>query len=382
MIPLSVPVLRGNEENYVMDALKNGWVSTGGSYVKRFEQEMSSYLRTADACAVQSGTAALHLALRLSGVEAKDEVLVPTLTFIAAVNPVRYVGAEPIFMDCDEFLGLDCEKVENFLKTECELTKLGTRNKKSGRYIKAMIVVHIFGNLANIHELKKLVEQYQLTLIEDATEALGTYAYGQPKQFAGTMGDFGAYSFNGNKIITTGGGGMLVAKDAKLLQRARYLSTQAKDDPITYEHHEIGYNYRMTNLQAALGVAQLEELEGFIEDKKNIYQTYQEEFKEEENAYLLPFNKEARNNHWLTTLYIKRKDVTKESFIEWCKEHSIETRPIWKLNHTQKMYQQSQSYYIERAVQYWEHCINLPSSANLREEEIHSVSKICKQLLH
>jgi perosamine synthetase len=382
MIPLSVPNLSGNEKKYVIDALENGWVSTAGSYVSVFEHKITSYLKTSGAVALQSGTAALHLALKLSGVRDRDEVIVPTLTFIAAVNPVKYLGAEPIFMDCDDSLAIDCDKVEDFLQNECEMTRNGVRNRKSKRFIRAIVVVHVFGNMANVMRLRELADQYDIKLIEDATEALGTH-YNEDYVkgcFAGTIGDFGAYSFNGNKIITTGGGGMLVAKDKNQLEKARYLSMQAKDDPVSYVHHEVGYNYRMTNLQAALGVAQLEQLEGFVEIKNKNYQHYLNLLKGSDCFFLLPFNPIARNNQWFYTLYLQKEAVTREIIDKLRIEHAIEIRPIWHLIHTQRMYLKNQSYYIDKAPIYWEHCINLPCSTNLTKEDITYVSQSCKCL--
>ena len=267
MIPLSVPNFEGNEEKYVLDAVCQGWVSTGGAYVNKLEEDIADYVKTLGAVACQSGTAALHLALLECGVTEKDMVIVPTLTFIAAVNPVMYIHAEPIFMDCDDSLCMDPIKLRRFCETECSLINDELIHNGTKKRIRAMIVVHVFGNMADMEEIMSIADTYHLKVIEDATEALGTY-YESGKYkgcMAGSIGDFGAYSFNGNKIITTGGGGMLVSRDRKALQHLKYLSTQAKDDPHFYIHHEVGYNYRMTNVQAALGVAQMEELEDVTE---------------------------------------------------------------------------------------------------------------------
>lgn len=382
MIPLSVPLLKGNEKNYILDALDSGWVSTAGSYVTRFEQEMKSYLHADGTTAVQSGTAALHLGLLLSGVRPGNEVIVPTLTFIAAVNPVKYIGADPVFMDCDDTLNLDCDKLQDFLKKECLLTAHGLMNKRSGRIIKAIIVVHVFGNMADMERLRDLADQYQVPLIEDATEALGTY-YTQGKyqgKFAGTIGDFGAYSFNGNKIITTGGGGMLTAKDTEAAEKAKYLASQAKDDSLFYTHNEIGYNYRMTNLQAALGVAQLEYLEEFIQIKMKNYQYYFDAISSINRIKLLPFNEKARNNHWFYSLFLKESAGNRDAFMKKCKEKGIETRPIWQLIHTQKMYLDRQTYYIEKAPFYWERIINIPCSTNLSTKELDYIIQTIKSI--
>ncbi|PJJ27103.1 LegC family aminotransferase [Lacrimispora celerecrescens] len=372
MIPLSVPNLAGNEKKYILDALDSGWISTAGCYVARFEQDMASYLNVPGAAAVQSGTAAIHLAMLLSGVKPGQEVIVPTLTFIASVNPAAYIGAAPVFMDCDDSLNIDCDKLEDFLKKECVMTSSGLINKSTNRIITAVVVVHIFGNMADMERLKALTGQYGLKLIEDAAEALGT-CYNQGTyhgQFAGTIGDFGAYSFNGNKIITTGGGGLLTAKDGRDLERAKYLAAQAKDDPFHYTHNEVGYNYRMTNLQAALGVGQLECLEDFIRIKEINYEYYGNAITSTENFELLKFNQKARNNRWFYSLFIKNDGLDRNAVIKQLKEKDIETRPIWQLAHTQKMYENCQAYYIEKAPFYWNRVINIPCSTSLLKKDM------------
>ncbi|MBE5989771.1 perosamine synthetase [Lacrimispora xylanisolvens] len=375
MIPLSVPVIKGNEKKYVDEAISNGWVSTSGSYVTRFEHEMADYLKIKQTAAVQSGTAALHLSYLLSGVKPGQEVIVPALTFIAAVNPVKYLGAEPVFMDCDDSLNMDCQKLEDFLKKECTKTTLGLRNNKSKRIITAITVVHVFGNMADMETLVRLADEYGLKLIEDATEALGTrYTDGLYEgKFAGTMGDFGAYSFNGNKIITTGGGGLVTAKKAADVERCAYLAAQAKDDTLFYVHNHIGYNYRMTNMQAALGVGQLECLEDYIHMKEQNYNYYREGLENFEDGKLMPFNEKARNNHWFYSLLLTNKALKRDSLMKQLKEAGIESRPIWKLNHTQTMYQSCQAYYIEKAPYYQNRIINLPCSVNITEADINYV---------
>ena len=377
MIPLSVPVLKGNEKKYMDDAITSGWVSTAGSFVTRFEREMADYLKVPNTAAVQSGTAALHLAMLLSGIKKDQEVIVPTLTFIAAVNPVTYLGAHPIFMDCDHTLNMDSEKLERFLKTECTKTQEGLLNRSTGRIIKAVVIVHVFGNMADMETLLSLCQEYHLKLIEDATEALGTkYTEGSLKgRFAGTIGDFGAYSFNGNKIITTGGGGMITARNEEDLKKAVYLSAQAKDDPFYYVHHEVGYNYRMTNIQAALGVGQLECLEEYIEKKRKNYGYYKSLLKDRDDVSLLPFCEKARNNHWFYSLLLNNHKSGRDELMARLRESGIETRPIWKLNHTQTMYEDCQAYYIDKAPFYQSNVINLPCSVNLKEADVDFIVK-------
>lgn len=383
-IPLSIPNFVGREKEYVLDAVNSAWVSTGGSYITRFENDIAKYLNVESAAAVQSGTAGIHLGLKLLDVGVGDEVIVPTLTFIAAVNPVKYLGAEPVFMDCDDSLNMDANKLEIFLKNECEITKQGVKNKNTGKIIKAIVIVHVFGNMANMEDLIDLADKYKLKVLEDATEALGTkYTSGKYNgKFAGTIGDIGVYSFNGNKIITTGGGGMIVSKDNTLVEKARYLSTQAKDDPLYYIHDEIGYNYRMTNLQAALGVAQLEQLEKFIEIKMRNYNLYKELISEIEGLSLLVFRENTRPNYWFYSLVIDKEKygLDRDGILKRLKENGIETRPIWYLNHLQKPFKNNYSYKIEKAIYYWERVLNIPCSTNLTEEDVKYIVGKIKEL--
>ncbi|MCT4619050.1 MAG: LegC family aminotransferase [Marinisporobacter sp.] len=383
-IPLSIPNFKGKELEYVTKAVETEWVSTGGAYIDQFEEQISEYLHVGQAVACQSGTAGLHLALKLSGVEYGDEVIVPTLTFIAAVNPVRYLGAEPIFMDCDDTLNMDLDKLEEFCNNECLLTEKGLVNKKTSKIIKTMLIVHVFGNIVNMERVMNIAQKYKLKVIEDATEALGSY-YTEGKyqgKYAGTIGDFGVYSFNGNKIITTGGGGMLVGKNKELVYKGKYLSTQAKDDTLYYMHHEVGYNYRMTNLQAALGVAQLEQLEGFIQIKTRNYQLYKREIEAIEGLDLLDFNKNARPNYWFYSLTIdkERYGLDRDALLKKLNKKGIQTRPIWGLNHEQKPYVNNQSYKIEKAKYYLDRVLNIPCSTNLKEKDVLKVVNILKEL--
>lgn len=363
----------GNEKKYVLQELERGWVSTGGEFITRFEKEMGRYLKTKDGVAVQNGTAALHLALLLSGVDRNSEVIVPTLTFIATINPIRYLGGEPIFMDCDESLNMDVSKVLDFLNNNCEKTPLGTINKRTKKLIKAIIIVHVFGNMADMDMLMEIGKEYNIKIIEDATEALGGYYLkGKYKnQFCGTIGDFGAFSFNGNKIITTGGGGMLFCKDDDDRKHGKYLSTQGKDNELYYVHNEVGFNYRMTNLQACLGVAQLEQLEGFILKKTENYLLYSEGLGKLKNIKLLEFNNNSRNNYWFYSIMVK--EGYRDRFIKELRENGIESRPIWKLNHTQVPYINNEGFKIDLAYKYLNRVINIPCSTNLTHKDINYI---------
>ena len=374
-VPLSIPNFNGNEKKYVDDALEQGWVSTGGAYITRLEQQLAEFLKVDRVAACQSGTSGLHLALVECGVQPGDMVLVPTLTFIAAVNPVRYQFAEPVFMDCDDSLCLDPEKLAEFCEKECRLEAQQLVHKKSGRVVKAVIVVHVFGNLADMEAIMSIAGKYHLKVVEDATEALGShYTAGKlAGRYAGTIGDFGVYSFNGNKIITTGGGGAVTARCADEVEHLKYLSTQAKDDPQFYIHNEIGYNYRMTNLQAALGVAQMEELQQFIETKHRNYILYKERFQAASFGTLLPFREGTCSNQWFYSFQLREdrlqgKDM--RDIIGALQERGVQTRAIWGLIHEQKPYRQNIAYKIEKAPCYSATVLNIPSSTQLTEEDI------------
>lgn len=383
-IPLSVPNFEGNEKKYVDDAIEKVWVSTGGAYINQLEKMMAEFLHVEKAVAVQSGTSAIHLALMECSVKPGDLVIVPTLTFIAAVNPVRYQFADPIFIDCDDSMCMDPSKLAEFLRIECECLDGVVIHKHTKKKIKAIVVVHIFGNMAGMEDIMQIAKQYQLPVVEDATEALGTqYTAGKyVGKYAGTIGDFGAFSFNGNKIITTGGGGMVVAKDSAKAEHMRYLSTQAKDDPLFYVHNEVGYNYRMTNVQAAIGVAQMEELSEFIERKNVNYDRYAVLLSDWKHGALGEFRKGIHSNKWFYSLILKddiKKDV--EEIIHTLSEKQIQTRAIWGLIHEQKPYRECIAYKIERANYYKNHVINIPCSTNLSEEDIEYVVSTIKEVI-
>lgn len=384
-IPLSIPNFEGNERKYVDDAIDQGWVSTGGAYITKLEQMMAEYLHTDNVAACQSGTAAIHLALISCGVQPGDMVIVPTLTFIAAVNPVRYQFADPVFMDCDDSLCMDPVKLLKFCEEECEVMEDVLVHKITGKKVKAVVVVHVFGNLADMEFIMQIAKEYHLKVIEDATEALGTrYMQGVfAGKYAGTIGDYGAFSFNGNKIITTGGGGAITTKDSKEVDHIRYLSTQAKDDSHYYIHHEVGYNYRMTNLQAALGVAQMEELPDFIKRKHKNYDLYKELFQNVEHLKLLGFREGTYSNQWFYSLELDMKYLngTLCDVITKLEQQGIQTRAIWGLIHEQKPYENELAYEMEKAPYYSSCILNFPSSTQITAKEIKYVADTIKQIV-
>ena len=304
-------------------------------------------------------------------------MIVPTVTFIAAVNPVKYVGAEPIFMDCDDTLNMDMDKLDEFLKDECDFTDGKVINKKTGRNIKAVIVVHVFGNPADMEKLMQIKEKYNLKLIEDSTEALGSY-YTKGKyagKYCGAIGDAGVYSFNGNKIITTGGGGMVVSHNGKLLDKISFLSTQAKTDPLYFVHDEIGYNYRLTNIQAAFGIDQISRIENFIETKIRNYNLYKETIENIEGLTLLPFRENTRSNHWFYSVIVDKEKygMDRDELLKRLGDENIQTRPLWGLIHKQKPYLKNQAYRIEKADFYEKNLINIPCSTNLSKDNVEAV---------
>jgi len=382
-IPLSVPILKGNEMQYVKECIDAEWVSSAGKYVTLFEQKISKYTGSKYAIACVNGTAALQVSLRLAGVGAGDEVIISTLTFIASVNAITYNNAKPIFMDADKYYNLDSEKMIEFIKNETVFKNGFTYNKKTNNKITAIILVHVWGNACWLDELIELCNKQNITIVEDAAESLGTF-YNNGKyegKHTGTIGKLGCLSFNGNKIITTGGGGMILTDDESLAEKAKYLTTQAKDDPIRYIHDEIGYNFRLTNIQAALGVAQLEQLPAILKRKKEIYDFYQTKIENIEGLSLSKVPGYADNNHWLNLLQIDSKvyNEDREVLMKRLEENGIQTRPVWRLNHEQKPYKDCQYYKIEKAKKLVKNSLCLPSSSNLSNKNINKIVSVLNE---
>jgi len=376
-IPLSVPSLNGNELQYVKECIDTEWVSSAGKYVDLFEQKITKYTGSKFAVACVNGTAAIQVSLRLAGVDAGDEVIVSALTFIASVNAITYNNAKPIFLDADKYYNLDSEKTIEFIKNETVFKNGFTYNSKTNNKITAIIPVHVWGNACWLDELTDLCKKRNIAVVEDACESLGTfYNDGKYKgKHTGTIGKLGCLSFNGNKIITTGGGGMILTDDKILAEKAKYLSTQAKDDPIRYVHNEIGYNFRLTNIQAALGVAQLEQLPEILKRKKEIYDFYQSTIENIDGLSLSKVPDYADSNHWLNLLQIDNKvyNEDREVLMKRLEENGIQTRPVWKLNHEQKSYEDCQYYKIEKAEKLVKNSLCLPSSSNLSNENLNKI---------
>lgn len=374
MIPLSAPRIRGNAWEYVKECLDTEWVSSAGKYVERFEQDFARFVGARRAVACVNGTSALQVALRLAGVGPGDAVLVPTVTFIAPVNVIRYLGAEPVFLDCDEFYNLDEAGALAFLEGQCESRGSGLFDRATGRRIGAVLPVHVFGNAARLERLVAACRRLSVPVVEDATESLGTrYTSGAfAGRHTGTIGQSGCFSFNGNKIITCGGGGMIVTDDDALADRARYLTTQAKDDEVRFIHGDVGYNFRLTNLQAALGVSQMELLPEFLASKRQTYAAYEQRLNGVPGLHIAGLPPYAENNCWMVPLQVDASVYgrDRDAVMADLARQKIQTRPLWQLNHLQAPYVGCRSWAIERAPQLLANTVNLPCSVGLTGDEL------------
>jgi perosamine synthetase len=368
-IPLCVPEIRGNEGMYIKECLDTNWISSVGPYVNRFEAEMATYLRLDRAVAVVNGTAGLHVALLALGIGPGDEVLVPTLTFVAPVNAIRYCNAWPVFMDAQpNTWQIDVDKVARFLKNECEPVDGHLVNRSTHRRVKALLPVHILGHPVDMDPLLELAAKYELMLIEDATESLGARYKGR---MVGTLGDIAVLSFNGNKLISTGGGGMIVTDDAALADYAKYLTTQAKDDALEYIHNEIGYNYRLTNILAAIGVAQLEQIEAYIAAKRRIADRYRAGLHDIPGITLPGEADWAFHTFWLYTILVEEAEFGMDSraLLRALGKARIQARPLWHPIHSLSPYREAQAYRIEVADWLYERALSIPCSVSLTEED-------------
>jgi perosamine synthetase len=364
-IPLSVPEVQGHEWHYIKECLDTGWVSSVGSYVDRFEAALAARIGAQHAVATVNGTAALHVALRVAGVEPGDEVVVSTLTFIAPANAVRYLGAWPVFMDAEpRYWQMDVAKLAGFLAEGCAQVAGVLRNRRTGRRVRALLPVHILGHSVDMVPLLELARRYELPVIEDASEALGACYRGQP---VGSHGDIACFSFNGNKIITTGGGGMITTNRAAWASQAKYLTTQAKDDPLEYRHEEIGYNYRLTNLAAAMGVAQLERLDEFVAAKRRIAGRYAAAFRAVPGLAGMEQAEWAQSTYWLYTVRIcpERFGMNSRELLRVLGQRGIQSRPLWQPMHASGAQAGAMAWEVAVADQLCAECLSLPSSVGL-----------------
>jgi aminotransferase in exopolysaccharide biosynthesis len=375
-IPLSVPHIRAGELAYVRECLEAEWVSSAGPFVDRFEKEFAAFVGAPHAVACSSGTAALHVAMMLAGVKPGELVLVPTLTFIASVNAISYCGAQPFFFDCDEHYNVDPTQVRLFLERDCERRAGAVVHRRTGKRVAAILPVHVFGNAVNLEPILETAAELGVPVVEDAAESLGTryLPAAGPRlggKHTGTLGLLGCFSFNGNKIMTTGGGGMIVTNDEAIAERAKYLTTQAKDDEARFVHHEIGFNYRLTNVQAAIGLGQLETMAQCTSKKARISAAYRQGLAGVTGLRLGAPPVYADNNLWMPCLQIDAQAYgeDREALMARLGRARIQARPVWELNHRQRPYVDCGRMPTERAERLHEITLNIPCSVGLTDPD-------------
>lgn len=362
-VPLSVPLFAGNEKKYLEECIDSTFVSSVGPFVDRFEKEIAAYTGAARAVVCVSGTNALHMSLLLSGVERDDEVLTQALTFIATCNAISYIGAHPVFLDVDrETLGLSPSSVRAWLENNAQLREDGCYNRRTGRRVRACVPMHTFGHPVRIKELLAVCEKWKIQVIEDAAESIGSLYEGQ---HTGTFAPIGALSFNGNKTITTGGGGMLLFQDAAVGEHAKHLTTQAKiPHRWEFRHDEVGYNYRMPNINAALGCAQLENLDRYIESKRRIAAEYAAFFKDIPGVKFFTEPEGCRSNYWLNAIILEDR-TARDEFLEYSNDHGVMTRPVWELMNRLPMFENCENDGLANSIWLADRIVNIPSSAKL-----------------
>jgi perosamine synthetase len=365
-IPLHDPRFIGNEKKYLNECIDTNFVSSVGEFVGRFEQMCAEYTGAKFAVAAMNGTSALHIALHLSGITSGDEVLTQALTFIATANAISYTGARPVFIDVDrETMGFSPKAAESWLEENAEMrfTKSSSQpepyNKKTGCRIAACVPMHTFGHPVMIDELLEVLERYNIPLIEDAAESMGSYYKGR---HTGSFGKFGILSFNGNKVITTGGGGMLLTDDEKLAKKAKHLTTQAKvPHAWEFKHDDVAYNYRLTNLNAALGCAQIENLDYLLKLKRTLAEQYKEFFRNTEFEFFSE-PKDCKSNYWLNVITTKDR-IQRDELLEYSNSNGVMTRPVWELMNRLPMFATCQTDGLENSIWFADRIVNIPSSA-------------------
>ena len=366
-----------NKKNTIKNlnsCIKSGWVATSGKYIDKFEKQITKFTGSKYAVGTNSGTAALHLAIKILGAKKDDEIIVPTLTFVATINCVIYNYCNPIFMDCDEFYNIDLNKVLDFLKNETFFNGRFTINKKTKKRISILIITHVWGNAANVRIVKSFCKKKNIKIIEDASESLGTRY--QDNKHTGTIGDIGVFSFNANKIVTTGGGGMIITDNVNYAKLAKYYASQAKDNNIYFIHNNVGFNYRMTNISAALGVSQMKDLYIRLKKKKIIFEFYKKNLNNKYFSIMEPPSY-AKSNFWLNVVKLKKLNFNiLNKYISIFLKKKIFVRPVWKLNHLQKPFKNYQNYKIKKSIELTKKSICLPSYPHLSKSEQQRVLKI------
>lgn len=366
-VPLHAPTFIGNEKKYLEECINSTFVSSVGPFVNRFERDIAAYTGAKRAVVCVNGTSALHMALMLAGVERGDLVITQPLTFIATCNAISYIGATPLFIDVDiDTMGMSPDKLKSWLKENIEMHDDGyCYHKASGRRIKACVPMHTFGHPARIKEIAEICIRYNISLVEDAAESIGSLRDGR---HTGTFGQIGVLSFNGNKTITTGGGGMLLFRDEQTADLAKHLTTQAKAaHPWKFMHDSVGYNYRMPNINAALGCAQLECIDTFLESKRAIAKAYEEYFSDfPEDVRFMTEPEGTRSNYWLCAIMMPDAE-TREEFLEYSNSHGVMTRPIWELMNHLPMFENAPAGDLSNAEYLAARIVNIPSSVRIKK---------------
>lgn len=373
MLLLSGPNMGGNELKYVTECIQTGWVSSVGAYVDQFEKMSAEFAGTRYAVATSSGTTALHICLILMDVKPGDYVIAPNITFIATCNSIKYTGASPLLIDADEHnWQMDLNLLQEFLEKETIQKDGACYHKKDGRRIPVIMPVHVLGNICDMDRLLALAAQHHITVIEDSTEALGSYYKGR---HAGSMGLMGTFSYNGNKIITTGGGGMIVTNDEALAKKAKHLTTQAKSDPFEYIHDEIGYNYRLVNVAAAMGVAQMEQLPGFLKRKKEIIAYYKDALKAVGDIQFQEVDADVNPNWWMPTI----KTQKQREILKALNNDKMQSRPFWVPMNQLRMFKDDIFYnHANKSDFIYRHCLSIPCSTNITDADLEAVAQKIK----
>lgn len=380
MISLNQPNIDNSDLKEIISTVKDNWVSTAGPIVTKLEKKISKFVKSKHTVSFINGTSALQIALKLIGANENTEVIAPTVTFVAPINAILYNGSRPIFMDADKFCNIDVNKTIEFLKTKTFMRSGFCYNKKTKKKIVGIIIVHVWGNAVFFDDLYRICKKIKIKIIEDASESFGTkYTLGKFKnRYTGAIGDIGVYSFNGNKIITGGCGGALTTNSFKYAKLAKYLSTQAIDDSDYYIHNNIGYNFRLASINAALCISQLKKIKKFIDNKKTIYETYKKKLSIFKDFELLETPSYADNNHWQNVILCKKDKLKK--IIKKSKLTNIQVRAMWLPNHIQKPYMKFQSYRITNANKLKNVVLCIPSSSNLTKKNINKVVSLLKNV--
>lgn len=378
MLLLSGPNIAGNEWKYVKECLDTGWVSSVGAFVTQFENMVAAYTGCKYGVATSNGTSALHIALMLAGVERNDLVITPNVTFIATVNAIRYTGADPVLIDVEPGnWQMNLDVLEKWLRDETSITNKGPRtHTKSGRIVRAIMPVHVLGNMGDMDRLLSIANEYNLAIVEDATEALGTYYKGK---HAGGFGLLGCFSFNGNKIITTGGGGVIVTNNEELAKKAKHLTTQAKSDTFEYIHDEVGYNYRLVNVLAAMGVAQMELLPSFVKRKKEVDAYYRQQLDRLDDISFQEISSDVDPNCWLFTFRTRHQ----KALLKELNERKLQSRPFWVPMNQLRMFEKDIYVTInDQSNQIYQQCLSIPCSTNITQEELDKVVEAIREVVN